>query len=285
MEEAAETLLKDVGLPLEHAINRVSRLPSGFVERLRDDQVEASPFWHIYLDNYASGQRVRGEIERSSGGVLHEKAEGGWNARGVLTAPQKSVHRACVQGEKGWLGAETARLEKTLKLSLWLSCRNNLRRKSLQICLGRWMHILQFRRPCMAHFSGVWEFLKAEVKKKEWQARWELLTIGLGTVIAHTDLTAIPSPLVTASDASQKGGAVGAATGVSWLGRDFLRYEVEESAKGLRVPVLVISLFDGIGGARRSYDLAGVPRALRERGNPCTGQESGRTKMAGRPHL
>lgn len=96
MEEAAETLLRDIGLPDNHAVNRVSLLPRGFVEELKGDEVQGSPFWHIYLDNYASGQRLR-------------------------------------QGERGWIGAEAERLEKTMKLSLWLCCRNNLRHKSLQI--------------------------------------------------------------------------------------------------------------------------------------------------------
>ena len=270
MEEAAENLLRDIGLPERQSINRVQLLPAGFVEKMSQEDVEGSPFWHIYLDNYASGQRVRGEVECSLGGELHTKAEEGWNARGILTAPQKSVHRATVttelgayvQGERGWIGVDPNRLEKTLKLSMWLCARSNLRRKSLQIVLGRWMHILQFRRPAMSHFGGVWEFLQSPQKKKEWKARWELLSISLGAMLYQSDLTAAPSPLVTASDASMTAGAVGLSEKVSNRGRDFLYYAENEEAQGVRIPVLLISLFDGIGGAARSYNVAGARPAL-----------------------
>ncbi|CAK9113205.1 unnamed protein product, partial [Durusdinium trenchii] len=189
MEEAAENLLRDIGLPERQSINRVQLLPAGFVEKMSQEDVEGSPFWHIYLDNYASGQRVRGEVECSLGGELHTKAEEGWNARGILTAPQKSVHRATVttelgayvQGERGWIGVDPNRLEKTLKLSI---------------------------------------------------------------------------------DASMTAGAVGLSEKVSNRGRDFLYYAENEEAQGVRIPVLLISLFDGIGGAARSYNVAGARPAL-----------------------
>ena len=266
MEEAAEQLLRDVGLPDAQCVNRVKLLPEGFVRKMREGDVGSSPFWHIYLDNFASGQRMQRRVARSAGGDLHLEAERGWNERGVLTAPKKSVHRASVttelggyiQGEKGWLGPDPDRLVRTLKLSLWLSFRANIRRKSLQICIGRWMHICQFRRASMSHFAGVWEFITMVRKKKEWQSRWELLSICLASCLLHTDLRAQPSAQVTASDASMKAGAVGLATGVSELGKDFLLFDCDESRQGRIVPVLLISLFDGIGGAIRSYNLAGA---------------------------
>ncbi|CAK9117514.1 unnamed protein product, partial [Durusdinium trenchii] len=158
MEEAAEQLLRDVGLPDAHCINRVKLLPEGFVKKMREDEVGSTPFWHIYLDNFASGQRMQREVAQSAGGELHLEAERGWNERGVLTAPKKSVHRANV----------------------------------------------------------------------------------------------------TASDASMQAGAVGVATAVSELGKDFLLYDSDEPRQGKVVPVLLISCFDGIGGAIRSYNIAGA---------------------------
>lgn len=240
------------------------------MEKLRKDQVQSSPFWHIYLENYASGQRVQGELLETTGGELHRKAEEGWNDRGILTAPQKSVRRkpvatelgAYVQGERGWIGASPERLEKTIKLSLWLSTRSNLRRKTLQIAAGRWMHVLQFRRPAMSHFAGIWEFLQAMQKKKEWKARWELLAMAFGGLLLRTDITTPPSGKVTASDASGLAGAVGVTEQVTELGRDFLFVDSTPAAQGRQIPILVISLFDGIGGAMRSYNVAGAKPAL-----------------------
>ena len=263
MEEAAENLLKDIGLQTVQSINRVQLLPAGFVEKMKAVEVQSTPFWHIYLDNYASGQRVQGKLEETLGGELHNLAETG---RGILTAPQKSVHRALVttelgayvQGERGWIGASPERLEKTIKLSLWLATRGNMRRKTLQIAAGRWMHVLQFRRPAMSHFSGIWEFLQAMQKKKEWKARWELLCMSFGAMLVHSDLKAPPSARVTASDASSLAGAVGVSEEVTPLGKDFLFVDMNPSAQGMTIPILVISLFDGIGGAMRSYNVAGA---------------------------
>ena len=63
---------------------------------------------------------------------------------------------------------------------------------------------------------------------------------------------------MTASDASMTAGAIGIATKVSELGCDFLLHDTIEARQGRIVPVLLISLFDGIGGAIRSYNLAGL---------------------------
>ena len=266
MEEAAERLLLDSGLSEKSVINRVTKLPKGFTDILPHGEGQAEPFWHIHLDNFACGQRIKGELLSTKGGDLHRQAEGGWNARGVVTAADKSTHRATealelgakIHGGNGWLGVESHRLLRVLKLSLWLAFRPNLRKKSLQICLGRWMHVLQFRRAAMSHFAAVWDFLSVTKKRREWQARFELVVACFGGLLFHTDLTSKPSPVVGASDSSMRGGAVGMSTGLTELGRDFLRYEEDADRQGLTIPILVISCFDGIGGCMRSYNVAGA---------------------------
>lgn len=241
------------------------KLPVGFTQLIHEDLGQAEPFWHIYLDNFASGQRVKGNPVHTKGGDLHRQAETGWNSRGVVTAASKSTHRsteavelgAKIHGRDGWLGADAHRLLRVAKLSIWLAFRPNLRTKSLQIILGRWMHVLQFRRAAMSHFSAVWDFLSSCRRRREWQARFELLVACFGTLLYHTDLTT-PSPMVGASDSSMRGGAVGMSTALSELGRDFLSYEENPQQQGRVVPILVISCFDGIGGCMRSYNVAGV---------------------------
>lgn len=110
----------------------------------------------------------------------------------------------------------------------------------------------------MSHFSAVWDFLSITKKRREWQARFELVVACFGGLLFHTDLTTRPSGIVGASDSSMKGGAVGIGAGLTDLGRDFLRYEEDPARQGLTVPILVISCFDGIGGCMRSYNVAGV---------------------------
>ena len=64
---------------------------------------------------------------------------------------------------------------------------------------------------------------------------------------------------VVATDASEKGGAVGFATELSEEGHDFAQAcrKIDLSPSSQRIPVLVISLFNGIG-AFRAYDIIGV---------------------------
>ena len=62
------------------------------------------------------------------------------------------------------------------------------------------------------------------------------------------------------SDASMDGGAVAISRSLKPMGRAFLCSQKSQH-KALRIPVLLISLFNGIGGARRAYDVAGVEPA------------------------
>ena len=73
------------------------------------------------------------------------------------------------------------------------------------------------------------------------------------------------SDLVFASDASEKGGAAGIARSLSEAGKDFaeassLHDKMEDEGQA---PILLLSLFNGVGGAVRSYDIAGVLQAAR----------------------
>lgn len=41
---------------------------------------EGQAFWHIHLDNFACGQRVKAGMTETAGGHLHRQAEEGWNS-------------------------------------------------------------------------------------------------------------------------------------------------------------------------------------------------------------
>lgn len=80
----------------------------------------------------------------------------------------------------------------------------------------------------------------------------------MGSCLFHTFLGAQVSEVATASDASGTGGAVGKATMLTPEGTDFARSVLEERGESVKVPVLVVSLLNGIGGAFRCYDVPGV---------------------------
>lgn len=74
----------------------------------------------------------------------------------------------------------------------------------------------------------------------------------------HTNLRAQVTETTTASDASSTGGAVGKATALTRSGTEFVASDLSVLGAPRRIPVLLLSLFNGIGCAFRCYDLCGV---------------------------
>ena len=78
--------------------------------------------------------------------------------------------------------------------------------------------------------------------------------------LLQTDLSATCDGQVTVSDASEQGGASGVATSLTWSGRSLVGSKNDTRLAPLPRPFLVISLFNGIGGAFRLYDVLGLIR-------------------------
>ena len=126
-----------------------------------------TPWWHVYLDNFAAGQ-ILGDTEELVGGeLLHQLAEEAWASANVISAEKKRKKGvsqaeklgAFISGETNTIGPSSSRLVKVIQATLWLLGRPHLSKKLLQVVAGRWIHILQFRRPGMSHFEAVWEFI------------------------------------------------------------------------------------------------------------------------------
>ena len=92
------------------------------------------------------------------GRLCHEAAETAWASAGVLSSEKKRVTAAAtigelgdeVDGESQTLGISTEKLTKVIQATLWMLSQKYLNRKHVQILAGRWVFILQFRRPGMA---------------------------------------------------------------------------------------------------------------------------------------
>ena len=82
-------------------------------------------------------------------------------------------------------------------------------------------------------------------------------------MLLHTHLGASVSNLASASDASGTGRAVGAASALTSAGEDFASCTLSEGHGPVKAPLLVVSLFNGIGGAFRAYGRASRAYRLR----------------------
>ena len=252
-------------------LRRQAVAPGWFVDLV----LRAGPqqFWQVYLDNYMSGEVSLKGLESSTSAVLHQGAVAAWTGEGVLCAEDKHVLAARdavelgvnINGDAGLVGGSPERLHKLVVATLMLLGQTLPRVKWVQILLGRWIFVLQFRRPAMAALSKCWNYVKKGQDRRRW---WPVVQQELSTLLCllpllHTDLRVSFSDTTTCSDASHFGGAVASAVSLTGAGSQLTHRLQSRELEPIQANLLVVSAFNGIGGAFRGYDLAGVrPAAL-----------------------
>ena len=266
MQELSSNLLRWGGLPTSQQVCRNKPLPPWLVEALVESQEKGQGWWHIYLDNFFSAEKVAWNDVGEEGKRLHDATERIWNDTGVLSSKKKLVSSAGDAEELGgkfsseskYLGVSGERLVKVSQTTLLVVGRRFLPKKWLQVVCGRWVHILQFRRAGMVALHDVWQIIAGKQKKnKDISTRGELMSLIQGACLFHTFLGAKQSVRATASDASGKGGAIGTSEQLTQEGSDVCR-ALSSREELINVDLLVVSLFNGIGGAFRIYDILGV---------------------------
>ena len=266
MQMVAEECLSRGGMDIARQIKRNSPLPKFLTECQAEAEKQKRSWWHVYLDNYAGGEKVMCS-EAEAAKEDQSQVERLWAEAGIVSSKKKAVSDASAAVELGafiggkhqWLGGSPERVLKTIKASLWLVEGKRLTRKRLQIILGRWMFILQFRRPMMSHFEDAWKVIAdRRVSRETWsKMKLELVLMACGSLMSHTWLGAKVDDCISCSDASQRAGAVAVSQELSAEGRAFLQH-LEEPFRPVKVPVVLLSLFNGVGGSCRSYDVAGI---------------------------
>ena len=132
----------------------------------------------------------------------------------------------------------------------------------VQILAGRWVFALQSRRPALYELSSanleicVGTYGPA-TKELRTYVKGDFLRLVYTAFLHNCFLGASISPFVVCTDASGKRGSVEYASQLTTTGSDFLQASttLENSRASAACPVLIISLFNGIGGAFRCYDI------------------------------
>ena len=270
MQMLSRNLLLNSRLPGAE-LRKDALAPPWFVEEAL--RVGGECWWQVYLDNFMSAEVCKKAVEPGPGKQLHSQAMAVWDQEGVLNVPEKHVIDAPLGielgvrlgGEGRLIGASATRVRKLVHVTLQLLQRPYPRRRWVQVVLGRWIFVLQFRRQGMCILNQCWNYLKPGEDKRRWWplVQKELAALVLIAPLLQWDSTCEYSPLVSCSDASESGGAIAVAEGLSKAGKDFGSRLRDVSTNPIEIPVLVISLFNGIGGAFRGYDVAGlVPLGL-----------------------
>ena len=266
MQQISRQVLLMRGLPKQMEIERVSGIPRWFTKAVAESS-EQRAWWQVYLDNFMSGESSSSS-EPSLGRFLQEQAMDAWDSAGILTAKDKQVLESSnvvelgvrFDGEGKLLGASPERVYRTILGTLHLLERHGWNKREAQVVLGRWVFILQYRRAGMGCLSRAWECVESFQPKPNQLAnlRHELCSLICLSPLLQTDLTMQYDGEVTCSDASETGGAVAVAASLSWSGRSYVDRGIRMDHEPISCPILVISCFNGIGGAFRIYDILGV---------------------------
>ena len=268
MQEIAERLTSIAKLPSTHQVRRTAPLPPWIVGVLDASTREQRAWYHVYLDNFCAMEKIAKPTRGEQGDFFHRSIETAWESSGVLSSAKKKVVRssevqelgAHIHGEKGTLGPTPERLLKLVQITLAVIGQVRLKVKWIQVVVGRWVHIMSFRRPGMVIFDKVWHFISKGTTNMsiDLNVRSELLACCLCGLLMFTDLRAKISGVTTASDASSTGGAVGMSRKLIISGEEFAAQDRKAEQQAKVIPIMVLSLFNGVGGCFRLYDLCGV---------------------------
>ena len=269
MQMVSRELIRRKDLGGADELRRQALVPRWFV----DTALRSGPraFWQVYLDNFMGAELRNQSSQGRWSEQLHSKAVEAWDEAKVLCAADKHVigsQEAVELGvqlhsQQGLVGGDAARFQKLLGATMMLLRQKLPKVKWVQVVLGRWIFVLQYRRSAMAVLSRSWNYTKAGEDRRRW---WPVVQEELGTLVClapliHADLRTTFLPEVSCSDASHFGGAVAVSRGATCAGNEVAQRMQDVTMEPIDAPLLVISAFNGIGGAFRGYDLAGVKPA------------------------
>lgn len=267
MQEIADRLTRLAKLPVDSKVRRLSPLPVWMVHLLKQVGEQDRAWYHVYLDNFCAVGKTNSRSSEQ-GFLLHDALEKAWVDNGVLSSSSKRVSGAAtgqelggyLDGTQGILGPSGERLVKLIQSSLMVIGNPHLRKKWIQVVAGRWVHVMSFTRPGMIMLDKTWQYISSGRcgKEIENEVRGEIFQCCISALMLHTNLRASISEITTASDASSTGGAVGMSKQLTLSGSEFSEMDAKFSPMVIKAPILVISLFNGVGCAFRCYDLIGV---------------------------
>ena len=256
------------GLPAAAELRRDTDLP-----KASKAGRAAFEFWSVYLDDwdhFEAGEKA--EILAAVGDVSHwqRAVREAYAAWGIPRGEDKAICRslrverlgAFLDGVAGKATGTEKKLGMILSVALFFLQQGRPAKTLLEMVLGRLMHRMQFRRATMGTLARTWKYLRRWGMERAVPSEVEedlLLSLSLLPAMAM-DFRCPVSGTVTCSDASPSGCGVCVASQLTPQGRGLYRQLLEppERSGSSGVYVVLVSLFDGIGGLRRATDVLGL---------------------------
>ena len=282
------------GLDPSRELHRERPMPE---KKLQEDNA----FWNLYIDDFtlletiAAGEQPAKSSNDSVCSDSQQSIRSIYEGLGVPFSKDKGEVRvsatdklgAHLNGDEGTLGLGQARAVELLSLGLHLCGSHSVPTKWVQIFMGKFVHVMQFRRPLFCLVERLWSrvtnFTAGPLRKGEVE---ELLLLLCMMPLCYTDLRAKISGQVTASDASESGGGLTRSVGLAGPGLASFGWN-QSITRGIPLKtgghqeIVVIEWFAGIGGLSRSLERlhihATVSTASECSESSCLGVSSGRT--------
>lgn len=130
-------------------------------------------FWNLYIDDVTLLEVVESLEVDKNGKVVksgwQEIMERTYSSLGVPFSQEKASSReliceklgALLDGKNGRLGVTTKRSLDFISLGLFLLSVDKVPTKWVQILLGKYVHVLQFRRPLFSQVNWLWKRIGA----------------------------------------------------------------------------------------------------------------------------
>ena len=263
------------------ALRGEKALASGHQELRRDRGFSAADhLYRVYLDNYDELRKVDRRLAETLAGTPSAwtlAVRQTYEDLGLPRHPKKAVTQevkaevqgAWLDGEAGTASPKSSKVVKYVRLACELLIRGCASQKELQIVGGGFVYIAMFRRPLLAGLNALWRRiidLGSHSRRREAlheHVALELLRFIAMTPLAFMDFRTKISECVTASDASTSGGGLCASKGLSPDGAAAAQAQTRGDilSQDDVEPILVVSLFDGIGALRVAVDALRVPVA------------------------
>ena len=259
--------LRSLALPEEREIHRERGLPQKLTG-------EISEYWNLYVDDLTILEVVSEKwLEQHGEGGLGESRlkscmETAYQELGVPFSKEKASSRelrceklgALLDGKRGRLGITTARGLDFISLCMFMMGEERMPTKWRQIFLGKFVHLVQFRRPIFSMVVHPWERVArfnngGPLTGKEID-EWFLLCMVLP--MYYSDLKAKVSGRVTCSDASESGGGVCYSPGLTRL-RKLGTFVGRLKEIGTKPSIITFEWFAGIGGMSRALERLRLP--------------------------
>ena len=245
--------------------------------KLSSECENVSAFWQAYCDDFDLSELVRESPEFYKELAIphawHDLACKQHAAANVPTSADKAGVResvvvrlgALVDGRFGLIPPSADKFGLLAGLTHFILTRPRVSKRMLQVVCGHWTNAFQFRREGSSYLCRVWSLI---AKLPDWASivlplpiKREFMSCLILLPLMQIDLRAPIDDILSASDASERGGGVCVSSELTDSGKRAFASELAVPPGLGRDVVGLVSLFDGIGGARRSFDLLGVELA------------------------